>query len=217
MVNQPGKGKRVTGKNLGRHVKELMVVDATDDPVTPLPLVSDGTGSYSATLIITSRGARIPRIRLNEDNDGLLLDSVWKFYPHLDWLNSESERWQQFRITNAVVVFVPVLGANAIGSLKFQSVPSVPARVQNPFVGSTRTAVGRNSDFRYQLLIDSSWKFCAYMTTFASQEDSTLTNNFSLSEISVSELVVTGNGINPNTAFGQFYVEYDVEFKLPVM
>jgi hypothetical protein len=207
--------KKQTNGGLGgvrRKYTDSLVVNANANPPVSMIFTSSGTGDYSASMDLSSRGSWNARHRFA--NGALTVDTVWHEYPKFLWLSAEALRFMEYRVFTCVLVYVPILGTSATGNLRVSSARTINMSSSGIGDNVKSCSIGRSAEWRYSLSVDNSWKKCTNESVDVIN-GTTPRYWHTIQDLTFSSLQIRGSGIQANTEFGRFHVELDVEFRTP--
>jgi hypothetical protein len=129
----------------------------------------------------------------------------------------------EYRVTRAHLIIVSDSGANTAGRISVISSPDfadllVPVTVVGGGVGGTTVSVAslQSKPLRVPLRIDGRWMKVSPRTMTLSVTNGLITEN-ATNDLCFSNVSMAFSDIPANTNVCTFYVEYDVEFRGPIM
>lgn len=150
--------------------------------------------------------------------------------PHLRWLQSQAVNFGSYRILRAKVVFVGNLGSTTTGQLSVACFRDVLDAAGDPYQGYTAGPNSRVFDLAstsqreasIPIPVDTSWKKVSYVMAIggdAKPFTSGTTTGFipvnSANDLCFGAFSAVAVGAPLSTTIGNWYLDYDIEFKEP--
>lgn len=209
---------QIRAKYAYRQVSENLVDDASVGLSTvPWTITTDGGGFSSGYQTLAPQGIDATYL-----SSGAFAYTVHT-YTHLAWLRSMSANFEEYRVTNAVLLVVGNVGSTTSGRMAVMSSPDPADSGNTTFsllaVGGTTfdlaTLAGREK--RVPLKIDSGWKKISKRTNeITGGSSDTITPINTVSDLAFTSIRVAVSGAPASTLVCTFNLVYDVEFRHPI-
>jgi hypothetical protein len=199
---------RSSNTTVNHKFKDIWAIDASaTNLVTDWTTNSNGQISQSRTL--SPLGA-VTTVSLTGSTSNVTL-------PALPWFLAQARNYEEYRVTNAVLEFVPRLGTNVVGQIIITSSRDVAdglMAVNNlSLSGNTQPVpLGRSTKVRVPLEVDTNWK--PVSNTLTRTFNNTLVNFHSLQELSFTTVAIIVNG-PASSNVGTIYLDMSVQFRGP--
>lgn len=209
------------------NVREAVVADAGAGIPKTYDLIvgPDGSGYFTSTL--SPRG--IVGVRGAQSGAAAGSTITWYYqslaFAQLSWLYSTSQNFEMYRVTRATLIVVGNLGSNATGRVAVVSSPDgadySTGDLTFPMVagGGRVFEVGQlaSKDGRLPLDIDSSWKRVSQKTVHIADDGFGITPISTFNDLAFTKIAWRVVGAPANSNVATFTIEYDVEFKNPII
>lgn len=209
------------------NVRESIVVDAGAGIPKTYDLVvgADGGGYYTCTL--SPRG--IVGVRGAQSGAAAGSTITWYYqslaFAQMSWLYSTSLNFEMYRVTRATLIIVGNLGSNATGRVAVASSPDGADYTNSDPAFHVVAGGGRvfeigqlaSKDGRMPLDIDSSWKRVSQKTVHIADDGFGITPISTFNDLAFTKVAWRVVGAPANTNVATLTIEYDVEFKNPII
>lgn len=206
-------------QSLFRKVRDPWVQDATasSPSMWNITSASDGTTIFQYPVTVLP----VVGVTVTVSGSSITWASAPAYSAGLPWLYNQARNFERYRVLNATLIFVSNLGSTATGRLSISTTTDIADLIPAPSIATSTggkvfdLAQGASKEFRLPMDVDSSWKKVSRNTMITSSGGALASAN-SINDLIFSAVNVTGVGMPASTTVGNFFIEYDVEFKDPV-
>lgn len=204
-----------------RNVRDPITTNALSASPAMFSATTNSLGAWSNQFILAPLGVNGVVIVSAAAGSPSTFQSASIFSPLLPWLYNTSRNFERYRVTRAVLIFVSNVGSTTTGQLMMDTTTD-SQDLTTPATASTSSggkvfdlATASSKELRFQCDVDSSWKKVSNQT-YATYNTNTLSIGNSVNDLLFTCPVLAINGGPASTAVGNFYVEYDVQFRDPI-